>query len=406
VKKILNNITSNWRGICAWVKLNSTTIRNYIIAIALLGSFLTVYFWPYLNSRVFITIRSGNSGVLWQRFFGGTNLNHTYREGFHVIMPWDQMFIYQVRLQQTSHHIIALCKNGLPVELEVSIRHRPSIEKLTLLHSVVGPGYVETVVKPEVEALVRSVVSQFEPNELYTSEGYILNLIVQGALSKLSERFVALDALLIKRISLPVKVAESIESKLVEEQRLLEYDYRIKQAQKEAERKWYEAQGILEFQRAVASGGSFRDYLRYTGIQATVELSKSNNTKIVVMGGGESNGLPLILNLPADEAERRAEDSILNQSLNRDKTSNTTAVPSAQRIETAPPLPAPPSNINPSGNSMKAGGGGPNSTKPEDSATKREDRSVKPEDRSTKPEDSSPKPKDTESSPQTKSATP
>jgi prohibitin 2 len=385
VKKILNNIANNWRDICDWMKLNSTTIRNYIIAMALLGSFLTVYFWPYLNSRVFITVRSGNSGVLWQRFFGGTNLDHTYREGFHIIMPWDQMFIYNVRLQQTPHHIIALCKNGLPVELEVSIRHRPSIGKLTLLHSVVGPEYIETVVKPEVEALVRSVVSQFEPNELYTSEGYILNLIVQGALSKLSERFVALDALLIKRISLPVKVAESIESKLIEEQRLLEYEYRVKQAQKEAERKWYEAQGILEFQKAVASGGSFRDYLRYTGIQATVELSKSNNTKIVVMGGGESNGLPLILNLPSDEAERRAEDSILNQSLNRDKTSNTTAAPSAQKIETAPPLSAPPPNITASSSSIKADVSGQNPIKPGDS---------------------SPKPKETESSPQTKSATP
>ena len=300
-------------------------------------------------------------------------------------MPWDQMFIYNVRLQQTPHHIVALCKNGLPVELEVSIRHRPSIGKLTLLHSVVGPNYIETVVKPEVEALVRSVVSQFEPNELYTSEGYILNLIVQGALSKLSERFVALDALLIKRISLPAKVAESIESKLIEEQRLLEYDYRVKQAQKEAERKWYEAQGILEFQRAVASGGSFRDYLRYTGIQATVELSKSNNAKIVVMGGGESNGLPLILNLPSDEAERRVEDSILNQSLMRDKTSNATTVPPPQKTEITPPTPAPPPNIPPPSYPIKPDAGGANSTTPKDSA---------------------PQPKNTESSPQTKPATP
>jgi prohibitin 2 len=385
VKKIINNITNSWRDICGWVRLNSTTIRNCILAMILLGSFLTVYFWPFLNSRVFITVRSGNSGVLWQRFFGGTNLDHTYREGFHIIMPWDQMFIYNVRLQQTPHHIVALCKNGLPVELEVSIRHRPSIGKLTLLHSVVGPNYIETVVKPEVEALVRSVVSQFEPNELYTSEGYILNLIVQGALSKLSERFVALDALLIKRISLPAKVAESIESKLIEEQRLLEYDYRVKQAQKEAERKWYEAQGILEFQRAVASGGSFRDYLRYTGIQATVELSKSNNAKIVVMGGGESNGLPLILNLPSDEAERRAEDSILNQSLMREKTPNSTTVPPPQKTEITPPNPAPPPNIPPPSYPIKPDAGGPNSTTPKDSA---------------------PQPKNTESSPQTKPTTP
>jgi prohibitin 2 len=348
VKKILNNIKSNWQDFCDRVKYHSPLIRNYFIALFLISSFLVVYFWPYLNSRVFISIRSGETGVLWQRFFGGTNLDYTYHEGFHIIMPWDQMFLYNVRLQQTPHHIVALCKNGLPVELEVSIRHRPSDRKLTLLHSVVGTNYVETVVKPEVEALVRTIVSQFEPNELYTSEGYILNLIVQGSMSKLSERYVSLDALLIKRISLPTKIADSIEAKLIEEQRLFEYEYRVKQAQKEAERKWYEAQGILEFQKTVAAGGSFRDYLRYTGIQATVELSKSNNTKLVVIGGAESNGLPLILNLPSDEGERKAADSILNKSINAVTTSGPNPASRPPSFSTPPTPSAPPQNIAPS----------------------------------------------------------
>ncbi|MEI8089749.1 MAG: prohibitin family protein [Opitutaceae bacterium] len=386
MKKILNNIKYNWQDFCDWVKDNSSLIRNYFIALFLVGSFLVVYFWPYLNSRVFISIRSGETGVLWQRFFGGTNLEYTYHEGFHIIMPWDQMFIYNVRLQQTPHHIIALCKNGLPVELEVSIRHRPSDRKLTLLHSVVGPNYVETVIKPEVEALVRTVVSQFEPNELYTSEGYIINLIVQGSMSKLSERYVSLDALLIKRISLPTKIADSIEAKLIEEQRLFEYEYRVKQAQKEAERKWYEAQGILEFQKTVASGGSFRDYLRYTGIQATVELSKSNNTKLVVMGGAESNGLPLILNLPSDENERKAADSLLNKSPNSLKQSGPSTVPPQPATNPAPTPPAPPSNIAPTNVAPAANNDGA--------------------PQAAKQGDNGPQNKSADSTPQSKSATP
>ena len=289
-------------------------IRNYFIALGLIGSFLVVYFWPFLNNRVFISLQSGENGVLWRRFFKGTDLNYTYSEGFHLVMPWDRLQIYNIRLQQTPHKVLALCKNGLPVEIEVSIRHRPQRGLLPLLHSVVGPNYVDTVVKPEIEAHVRAVVSQFDPAELYTSEGYILNLIVQGAHREITERYVDLDDLLIKRIVLPTKIADAIESKLTEEQRIFELEFRVQQAVKEAQRKEIESKGILAFQEAVASGGSFKDYLRYAGIQATVELSKSENAKIVVIGGADG-GLPLILNLPPDDLAQKPSKIALKNPL-------------------------------------------------------------------------------------------
>ena len=141
-------------------------------------------------------------------------------------------------------------------------------------------------------------MSQFEPAELYTSEGYILNLIVQGAQSEIAERYIALDDLLIKRIILPQKIADAIESKLIQEQRLFEYTFLIAQAEQEAKRQAIEGGGILKFQQEVASGGSFRDYLRYAGIQATVDLARSNNAKMVMVGNSE--GLPVILNMPDD----------------------------------------------------------------------------------------------------------
>ena len=139
-----------WLAFRLWWRRRYRLIRNYFIVLGLLLAFLTVYFWPYLNDRVFMSLRPGEAGVLWERFFGGTNLNYTYREGFHFVMPWNRMYVYNVRLQQTPHKIVALCKNGLPVELEVSIRHRPLDGKLPLLHTVVGPDYVNVVIKPEI----------------------------------------------------------------------------------------------------------------------------------------------------------------------------------------------------------------------------------------------------------------
>ncbi len=277
----------------AWWRESYPKIRTYFIVLFIVATFLTVFFWPYLWNRVFLSLKPGEAGVMWERFMGGTDLTHVYREGFQFVMPWNKMYVYNVRLQQTPHKIIALCKNGLPVEIEVSIRSRPQIENLPLLHKIVGENYIDVVVKPEIEAHVRAVVSQFKPEELYTSEGYILNLIVQGAMGEIAERYVSLDDLLIKRIVLPTSVADAIQSKLVEEQRVFEYDFRVQQARKEAERKGVEAEGILAFQQTVESGGIFNDYLRYAGIQATLELARSNNAKVVMVGGG-ANGLPII----------------------------------------------------------------------------------------------------------------
>ena len=59
------------------------------------------------------------------------------------------------------------------------------------------------------------------------------------------------------------------------------------------ERKRIEAQGIHDFQQIVAQGIS-PQLLEWKGIEATENLAKSANAKVVVIGNSK-NGLPLIL---------------------------------------------------------------------------------------------------------------
>jgi hypothetical protein len=54
-----------------------------------------------------------------------------------------------------------------------------------------------------------------------------------------------------------------------------------------------EANGIAAFQRTVSKGIS-DSYLRWQGINATLALAQSPNTKIVIIGSGK-DGLPIIL---------------------------------------------------------------------------------------------------------------
>lgn len=239
-------------------------------------------------------IRSGEAGVIYRPFAGGTNTERTWDEGLRIVAPWNKMFIYNARVQQVPDKFTVLSIDGLEVEVEVSIRFRPRRDDLGFLHRNIGPEYIEKVVKPEVQAQFRFVLGQYRPDEIYTSQGFIVQTVKQGALAQLNARWVLLDDLLLKSVKLPQTVAASIEAKLRAQQLALEYVYRIEAETLEAERKAIEAGGIAEFKSIISKDGIDESFLRFRGIQATLELAKSPNAKVIVIGGGK-DGMPLIL---------------------------------------------------------------------------------------------------------------
>lgn len=101
------------------------------------------------------------------------------------------------------------------------------------------------------------------------------------------------EDVLIRRIVLPRPIEQAIQNKLVVKEQVKEYEYRLLREERERERKRIEAEGIRLFQDIVAEGISDR-YLKWKGIDATLELARSSNAKVVVIGNAE-DGLPLIL---------------------------------------------------------------------------------------------------------------
>ena len=102
-----------------------------------------------------------------------------------------------------------------------------------------------------------------------------------------------MQALLIRSINLPDQIKNAIELKLQQEQEALAYQFRLQREESEAERKRIEAEGIAKFNDIINKSLN-QQILKQRGIEATLELAKSPNAKVVVVGGGEE-GLPLIL---------------------------------------------------------------------------------------------------------------
>lgn len=187
-----------------------------------------------------------------------------------------------------------LSANGLTIRTELSYRYRPIQEKIGVLHNNVGENYHERIVIPEIRSATREVIGKYLPEELYSSKrDSIQTEIFDLAAARISEKNIALDAVLIRDVGLPEKLKQAIERKLQEEQSSLEYEFRLTRAEKEAERQRIEAEGKAAANRILSQSLTDK-VLRDKGIEATLRLSESPNAKVIVIGGGDE-GLPLIL---------------------------------------------------------------------------------------------------------------
>ncbi len=259
-----------------------------------IGFFLFVLFM-LLTSTTFITIPAGSKGVQFKRFAGGIQKDKVYDQGFHVVMPWNDMIIYDVRFQEGEESMDVLSKNGLAIQVDLSYRFSPIGTKIGHLHDEVGFDYARRIIQPEIRSATREVIGKYLPEELYsTKREAIQTEIFEQTKKSIEAKNIALDAVLVKSVKLPTSLQNAIEQKLEEEQLSFQFDFKLDRERKEAERKIIEAQAKADANK-ILNASLTSNILRDKGIEATLELAQSPNSKVVIVGGGDQGGLPLIL---------------------------------------------------------------------------------------------------------------
>ena len=248
-----------------------------------------------LISKSAVTIGSGEAGVLYKTFGDGVVTDEPpLGEGFHIVAPWNKVFVYEVRQQELFEKMKVLSSNGLEIQIDASAWYQPVQKELGRLHQSLGENYLERVIKPAIRSAARSVVGRYTPEQLYSSKRDAIQDEIFAETKKiLDKQNVQLNEVLVRDVTLPNTIKEAIERKLRQEQESLEYEFRLVTASKEAEKVRIEAQGKADANR-ILSASLTDKILQDKGIDATLELSKSPNSKIVVVGGGDA-GLPLIL---------------------------------------------------------------------------------------------------------------
>jgi regulator of protease activity HflC (stomatin/prohibitin superfamily) len=203
------------------------------------------------------------------------------------------------------------------VGIQISIRFQLLHNPIAVLHKFIGPEYLTSVISPEIGSQAREAISQYTAQEVYTSREaiqekirnnsqkslgtHLNNLIQTDAMEQpdpkhyndfLQNSIQILDTLVLG-IELPTPIVAAINRQTEQYYQIQEFKFRVEREAEESKRKQIEANGIAAFQRTVSQGIS-ESYLRWRGIEATLALAQSPNTKIVIIGSGK-DGLPIIL---------------------------------------------------------------------------------------------------------------
>src|SRR5262249_46534481 len=157
-----------------------------VVIFLMVTTLVVVVSAPY----VVVTIPSGQVGVLWKRFGGGTVLDprELKDEGIHIIYPWDKVFTYDLRVQSVTDTYNAISSDGVNLNATLNLRFRLQHDSTPTLHQVIGPKYIQ-VLGPQIASQMREVIAQYTAEQVYsTARQEIQDKIRELALEKLSHK--------------------------------------------------------------------------------------------------------------------------------------------------------------------------------------------------------------------------
>lgn len=209
-------------------------------------------------------VPAGYVGVV--DFFGIVSSDYL-KSGINFVNPLAKVIPMSIRTQEDKETMSVPSKEGLTVELEISMLFHLAPEHAVEVYKTVGPRYVDVIFVPQFRAAARGVTGGSEAKALYTSEREVLGRSIQEHLQALvKERGLVVENVLLRKVALPRTVSDAIEQKLRTEQEFERMKFVNQREEMEAERKRIEAKGVRDSQ-AIVSETLTPQYLNYLWIK-------------------------------------------------------------------------------------------------------------------------------------------
>ena len=254
--------------------------------------FVAIFFGILSLLQCFTQIPAGHVGVV--DFFGIVS-DKPLPAGINIVNPLASVIKFSIQTKEHKETMQVLSREGLTIGLEVSALYRLNPDSAARVYKTVASGDYETIILiPQFRSISRAVTASFQASALYSTERERLGTSIQEELARtVAPRGVTIENTPIRNVALPVQLTEAIEQKQRADQESQRMEFILTKEKQEADRKRIEAKGIADFQTIVAAGIS-EQLLRWKGIEATLKIAESNNTKVIIIGSGK-DGLPIIL---------------------------------------------------------------------------------------------------------------
>ncbi len=268
------------------------TVRNIAFLMIIAG----------ILTKCIVQINAGQVGV--KSLFGKIQ-NDVLGSGLHFINPFMEVRRLDVKTQNYTMSgihdegqksgddaIRVLTSDGLEVTIDLTVLYKLLPSEAPRLLRETGDDYTDKIVRPLTRTKIRDNAVYYEAIALYSSKrDEFQQRIFKSIEDDFKKRGLILEQLLVRNITLPESVKATIEQKINAEQDAQKMQFVLVKERQEAERKRVEAQGIADYQRIINTGLTDQQ-LQYEQIKAYLELAKSPNSKVIVMGKGNA---PIIL---------------------------------------------------------------------------------------------------------------
>lgn len=237
------------------------------------------------------TIPAGYEGLHWGRY---SRVDTTiYGNEFKWEWVWNSVILYDIRWKTMSENVDILSLDDLHMDVEVALRLRPNPKELYYLHSEIGQDYYQEVVQQQFRSISRAVFAQYRYTDIPKESLEIQNSILAQLKENLKGKHIDLDAVEIKHVEYPPQVKQAADLKLATEQKLLQKEFELKIAERDATIKIIDAKGQQTAQRIIDSTLT-PTYLQYRALDVQKALINSSNTSFYFIPVG-ANGIPILL---------------------------------------------------------------------------------------------------------------
>jgi regulator of protease activity HflC (stomatin/prohibitin superfamily) len=281
------------------IRRHATPFTPYSFYLRIAG--LLLFLVGFISSCI-VQIGAGEVGV--QILFGSVQ-NTTLASGLHFINPLIDVEHMDIKTENYTMSAVrdegakegddairVLTSDGLEVVMDLTVLYKVVASSAPDILRSTGIDYTNKIVRPLTRTMIRDNAVYYDAVSLYsTKRDEFQTRIFNSIEADFKKRGLLLEQLLIRNITLPQAVKTSIEQKISAEQDAQKMQFVLQKERQEAERKRVEAQGIADYQRIISESLTDRQ-LQYESIKAQLEVAKSPNAKVVIMGKA---GAPMIL---------------------------------------------------------------------------------------------------------------